>query len=338
MGRKMWVVMGALIIVAISTLIVLTVSPTQWDKGVTSVREEGELNVTETDKLVVVVNVGVSKKVSLEEARELESFLEDSLGMPVDVVYPTSSAAIIESLRFGHAHVALGPGSLVGALALKVADVEMPLVEYREVIVDGKKTVSPYYYSYFIVLRDSPYRYLSELRGKRACFPSPTSTSGFIMPMKLMVDGGFIDPRGVKEPRELAERFFGEVTFGGGYAQCWEALRKGQVDVAVIAGDVVESLFWEAMNNSRVLLLDNGDQAAAGPNPSHVVLVSKRLDPELRQRVVDALLRLNERPELMRKYVSAIFVRFGERSVEEHLGPLLDALEKIGLFEYYLGR
>ncbi len=338
MGRKMGIIMGALALVIVSTLIVLTVGAPQGDKGGTPGGGDEGPNTAEMDKLVVVVNVGVSKKVSLEEARELESFLEDALGMPVDVVYPTSSAAIIESLRFGHAQVALGPGSLVGALALKVADVEMPLVEYREVIVDGEKTVSPYYYSYFIVLKDSPYRYLSELRGKRACFPSPTSTSGFIMPMKLMVDRGLIDPKGAEEPRELAERFFGEVAFGGGYAQCWEALRKGQVDVAVIAGDVVESLYWEAMNNSRVLLLEEGGQAVAGPNPSHVVLVSKRLDPALRQRVIDALLRLNERPELMRKYVSAIFVRFGERSVEEHLGPLMDALETIGLFEYYLGR
>ena len=294
-------------------------------------------DTTATDRIIIVANVGVSKKVSLEEAKELETFLEGVLGVPVEIRYPTSGAAIVESLRFGHAHVALGPGSLVGALALRVADVEMPLVEYREVIVDGRKVVSPYYYSYFIVLRDSPYRYLSELKGKRACFPSPTSTSGFIMPMKLMVENGYIDPKGVDEPRELAERFFGEVVFGGGYAQCWEALRKGQVDVTVMAGDVVESLYWEAMNSSRVLLLDGG-KAVAGPNPSHVVLISRRLSPELRERVVDVLLRLNERPELMRKYVSAIFVRFGERSAEEHLGPLMDALEKIGLLEYYLGR
>jgi hypothetical protein len=38
----------------------------------------------------------------------------------------------------------------------------------------------------------------------------------------------------------------------------------------------------------------------------------------------------------MRKFVSAIFVRFEERSAEEHLRPLQEALKKTGLMEKYL--
>ena len=290
----------------------------------------------EVEEVVILVNPGVAKKVSLIEARELEMFLEDRISrylgrrVDVEIYYPTSVAAVIEALKFGHAQVALGVGSLVGALAVKYAGAELALVEYRSVIINGSRTVAPYYFSYFVALRDSEFRTLEDVRGKRACFPSELSTSGFIMPMRLLVEKGLIDPRGVSSPRELAERYFGEVIFGGGYAQCWEALRKGIVDVSVIAGDVVEELYWEVMNNTRVL-------AVAGPNPSHVVVI-KGLEGGLREAVIRALMDLNEKPELMRKYVSAIFVRFGERSLEEHLGPLIEALEIIGLSQYYLER
>jgi len=168
------------------------------------------------------------------------------------------------------------------------------------------------------VRKDSPHQRLEDLRGKRACFPSELSTSGYISPMYRLVQLGILKPP--VDPRQ----FFGEVVFGGGYAQCWEALRNGHVDVTIMAGDVPARLYWEAMNGSRPL-------EKQGPIPSHVVLVSKRLPPEFKEELKKALLEINQRQDLMRMFVSAIFVRFEERSAEEHLRPLQEALEKTGL-------
>lgn len=274
------------------------------------------------EKLVIVVNPIPRDRVQAEAA-ELERFLEERLGVDVEIYFPTSVAAIVEALRYGHAHVALGIGSLPSALALAVADVDMVLVEVRDVILDDKPVQAPYYYSYWIVLKDSPYKSLEELRGKRACFPSELSTSGYIFPMYRLVELGYL-----KSPVD-PKQFFGEVVFAGGYAQCWEALKKGHVDVTVIAGDVPVSLYQEAMDSSRVL-------ERQGPIPSHTVLVSKKLPEGLRKKVVEAFKELNEKPDLMRKFVSAIFVRFEERSAEDHIGPLMKALEVTGLKDKYL--
>lgn len=274
------------------------------------------------EKIVIVVNPIPKEKVEVD-ARELESFLESRLGVDVEIYFPTSIAAIVESLRFGHAHVALGIGSLPASLAVSVANVDMPLVEVREVIIDGKHDAAPYYYSYWIVLKDSPYKDLSELRGRRACFPSELSTSGYIFPMYKLVQLGYLKPP--VDPRQ----FFSEVIFAGGYAQCWEALRKGHVDVTIMAGDVPVSLFWEAMNKSRVL-------EKQGPIPSHVVLISKSLPDELKNKIIEAMLELNKRPDLMRKFVSAIFIRFEKGNIEEHLKPLIEALDATGLKDRYL--
>jgi len=77
------------------------------------------------------------------EAKELEEFLERRLGVDVEIYFPLSVAAVVEALRFGHAQVALGIGSLPAALALSVADVEMLLAEVREVIIDDKMVEAP---------------------------------------------------------------------------------------------------------------------------------------------------------------------------------------------------
>ncbi|MFN4046641.1 MAG: PhnD/SsuA/transferrin family substrate-binding protein, partial [Acidilobaceae archaeon] len=156
-----------------------------------------------------------------------------------------------------------------------------------------------------------------------ACFPSELSTSGYIFPLYRLVELGYVKPPA--DPRQ----FFGDVVFAGSYAACWESLKKGHVDVTIMAGDVPVSLYREAMDNSRVL-------EKQGPIPAHVVLVSKSLPESLKAKIKSALLELNKNPDLMRKFVSAIFVKFEERSVEEHLKPLMDALEATGLKDKYI--
>ncbi len=291
----------------------LTVSSTQ-------VEAQQRLN-----KLVIVVQPIPRDKV-VAEAAELEKYFEDRLGMDVEILFPQNNAAIVESMRFGHAHVALGVGSLVGAMIAKQADVVAPmLVERRAVFIGDEEKVLNYYYSYWIVLKDAPYNSLDELRGKKACFPSETSVSGFVMPMKTLVEKGYVKPiDSSKRPVDLPNQFFGEVMFGGGYAQCWEALKQGQVDVTVTAGDVPAKLYKEAIENSKIL----GEN---GPNPAHVTLISKNLPKDVRMKLWKALRDLNEEPEKVQKFVSAIFVKFGIRYESQHLGPLMDALKVTGL-------
>ncbi|MEM4510131.1 MAG: phosphate/phosphite/phosphonate ABC transporter substrate-binding protein [Pyrobaculum sp.] len=337
-SRKiLYIIPAAVLVVVAAVLIALaTTQPAPHSDHTVKTQDGRQLGAAE--KLVFVVNPGVMDRVTVREAEELRKFLEERLGVPVEIYYPTAVPALVEALKFKHAHVALGVGTLVSAIAMKEAEVDMLLVEYRDVVVDDKRVVAPFYYSYFIVLKESPYQTLDELKGKRACFPSETSVSGFVMPMKFLYDNGYIDAAGIKRPRDLAEKLFGEVIFGGGYAQCWEALRTGRVDVTVMAGDVALSLYYEAMNNSRVLRTRDGKLAVAGPNPSHTVLVRKDLPPELKKKIRDVLLELNQMPELMKKYVSAIFVKFEERDPIEHLGPLIKALTQLGLIDFYLGR
>ena len=255
------------------------------------------------------------------DAKGLEQFLAQRMSRPVEIIFPTTYAGVIEALRFGHAQAAFMSAWPL-ALAEKRAGATIALAEVREVVIGEQKTEAPHYYSYWVVRPDSPYRTLNDLRGKRAAFPSTLSTSGFVAPMGRMVELGLLPATGQTEPKN----FFGAVTMAGGYAQGWEALKAGQVDVTVIAGDVPEKLYREVLAGSRVI-------EQQGPVPSHGVAFAKSLDTETRQALTAALMALNapEQRNLMRKFISGIFVRFEPTTGEKHLAGLNNFLKLTNL-------
>ncbi|HXG07809.1 MAG TPA: phosphate/phosphite/phosphonate ABC transporter substrate-binding protein [Nitrososphaera sp.] len=258
------------------------------------------------------------------QATELETFLEKETGYEVDIYVPTSYAGVVEALRFGQADMAL-MSAWPSYLAVQKAGATLELAEVREVVIGQDLVEETYYYSYWVTKPDAPYTSLEDLRGARAAFPSPLSTSGYVIPMKTLVDEGLVTvPQGgTVDPKT----FFSEVRFAGGYAQGWEALKNGQVDVTVIAGDVSESLYRDVIANTKII-------AEQGPIPSHGVVFSKDIDPEVKQKLKEAMLKLGQDDasrQITKKLVSAIFVGFRETTAEEHLSELTPALQATGL-------
>jgi len=277
------------------------------------------------DRLVIAIQPTQAASDMLAKAKPLEQFLEQELGGKVDVeIYvPSSYAAVVESLRFGHAQVAF-MSAWPAQLAVQLGGAEVALAEVREVLHGKEKVEAPYYYSYWAVLPESPYQSLQSLKGKRACFPGPISTSGYVAPMGRLVELGLLQGSQGKEADPKA--FFSDVLFGGGYAQCWQALKQGQVDVTIIAGDVSEKLYKEVLSSTRLL-----DQQ--GPIPSHAVVFSKEIKEPLRSKVTQAIMKLGQpdRRDLMRAFISSIFVRFQPTTAAEHLGSLMRYLKLASL-------
>ncbi|HUF00854.1 MAG TPA: phosphate/phosphite/phosphonate ABC transporter substrate-binding protein [Gaiellaceae bacterium] len=257
-------------------------------------------------------------------ANEIADFLTQRVGRKVELVFPTSYAGVVESLRFGHADAAF-LSAWPARLAAKHAGADIGLAEVREVVIGQDKKNETFYFSYWVVLPTSTVTKLEDLRGKRVAFSSQLSTSGYVAPLARLVELGLVaKPAAGKEADP--KTFFGEVLFAGGYSQAWTALKAGQVDVAIIAGDVSESLYREVLAGTKVV-----DQQ--GPVPSHAVAFSKDLDAATKTKLKEALLALGDeqhRP-LMRKFISGIFVGFKETTAEEHLGALARFLDLTNL-------
>jgi phosphonate transport system substrate-binding protein len=265
------------------------------------------------EKLVIAVQPTNTPETLSADAREIEKLLSTRLGREVQLVFPTTFAGVIEALRFGHAHAAF-MSAWPAALAQKHAGAEVVLAEVREVVIDEQKVEATYYFSYWIVRKDSPITGLEQLHGKRVSLPSPLSTSGYVAPLARMVELGLLSPNGKEaDPRA----FFGDVAFSGGYAQSWEALKSGQVDATVIAGDVSERLYGEVLANTRII-------EKQGPIPSHGVVFARHLEEPGRGQLKQALLEMGQpdQRELMRKFISGIFVSFKPTTGEEHLSSL----------------
>ena len=99
---------------------------------------------------------------------------------------PAHMAALIQKLMLENIELRAKVEEL-DAVGIRRHDV--PDAEVRQVLHGKERVDAPYYYSYWVVHPDSPYKDLPSLKGKSACFPSPISTSGFVAPMGRMVFG-----------------------------------------------------------------------------------------------------------------------------------------------------
>ena len=265
-------------------------------------------------KIVIAVQPTATPEQLSTDAKELREFLGKRLNRDVEIVFPMTFAGVVEALRFGHAQAAF-MSAWPAQLAVKYAKAEVVLAEVREVVIGQDKKEETFYFSYWVVPKDSAASKLEQLRGKRAVFPSPLSTSGFVAPLARLIELGLVPQQPGKEADPKA--FFGDVRFVGGYVQGWEALKAGQADVAIIAGDVSEKLYREVLSGTKVI-----DQQ--GPIPSHAVVFAKDFDPAAKAQLREALLELGQ-PEqrvLMRKFISGIFVGFKPTTADQHLAAL----------------
>jgi phosphonate transport system substrate-binding protein len=278
-----------------------------------------------TKQIVTLAIQPTSQASDIEsQAKELEQFLEQKTGYDIQIYVPTSYAGVVEALRFGKADMAF-MSAWPSYLAVQKAGATLELAEVREVVIGDTLTAETYYYSYWVVPKDSPYNTLEDLRGKSAAFPSPLSTSGYVTPMKTLVETGLVT---VEPGKEIDPKtYFSDVVFAGGYGQAWEALKNKRVDVSIIAGDVSEKLYREVRDGTKVI-------HEQGPIPSHGVVFSKDMDTTAKSKVKAALLELGKdesSKQIMRKLISAIFVGFRETTTDQHLGNLQDALNLTGL-------
>ena len=277
------------------------------------------------ERVVIAIQPTLASDEMLTKAKPLKNFLEQGLGgkVNVEIYVPSSFAAVVESLRFGHAHVAF-MSAWPAQLAVQLGGADVALAEVRQVIIGKEKKEAPYYFSYWVVLPNSPYQNLQSLKGKSVCFPSPISTSGYVAPMGRLAELNLIQTTQGKEADP--KTFFKEVLFGGGYGQCWQALKQGQVEATVTAGDIPEKLYNEVIASTRII-------EQQGPIPSHAVVFSKELKEPLRSRVIGTISKLGEleHRSLMRSFISSIFVGFKPTTAEEHLGSLNNYLKLVGL-------
>jgi phosphonate transport system substrate-binding protein len=248
-----------------------------------------------------------------ESANQVADFLTQRVGVPVEVMVPTNYGASVQALISNHAQVAY-----VSALPFLLAQQEAPV----RLIVAEERQGRADYDSVFVVRKDSQVTTLSEARGKRMVFTSPTSMSGYVMPYDRLIAEGFLQPG--QDPRQ----FFGQVTFGGGYDRALLAVVNGQADVAAVSDYTMEGetadLYLKREDREQLRVLERVPGV-----PTHAICLRTDLPEELQERIQQALLALSaERPDLLQDvYGASRLIKVDDA----HAAKAAQAVERTGL-------
>jgi len=215
------------------------------------------------------------------KAQALENFLENELGVDVEVVVPTNYETIIEGMRFGHIDAAFmdtGPAWITH----QRTGAEAVLAE----LVKGKVN---YQATVWTLSDNDSINSLEDTVGKRVAFTSITGSSGFVRPMGTLVSDGHITIEGddiVALQSALANNFE-SYTFAGGYKAALQLLLNGNVDVA-FGSDIAPQKYLELEDQVKLRPV-----TTIGPVPSHVFMVSADMSESTKDALVNALVELN---------------------------------------------
>jgi phosphonate transport system substrate-binding protein len=206
----------------------------------------------------------------------ITKYLEKEMGIPVKGYVTQDHAAAVEALRNGEADV-----SFMGGLPYVLAHDQIG----AEVLLSEVYRGSPLYHGRIFVRRDSGIKKLDDLRGKSIAFADPISESGYIYPLDIFVQAGFI------KQGEDPQKYFSAVYFAGGYQQAIQAAANGLVDAAgvsqfaelLLTPDQLKKITWIA--ESKAI-------------PSHLVCARKGLSIERKEAFKKAMLKLNQ-PDYM---------------------------------------
>jgi phosphonate transport system substrate-binding protein len=159
---------------------------------------------------------GENEADRLREHSCQQAYLEERLGVPVELFPASDYAGVMQGLLAGQLEFA-GLGS-AGYAGIYLQDENAVEPMYTAMQVDG----SLGYYSVMYVRADSDIQSFEDMEGRSLAFADPNSTSGYLVPNAELREQG-IDP----------DAFFSSTGFGGGHEQAVVAVLNGQYDAGV---------------------------------------------------------------------------------------------------------
>jgi phosphonate transport system substrate-binding protein len=244
----------------------------------------------------------------LATGEEFGKVLGRLAGVPVRVTVASDYAAVIEALRNRTADLAfVHPGGYV--LASREAKA---MIVVRN-LWHGKSSFT----SRIFVRKDSGIKSVEELRGRTIAFVDPTSSSGYIYPMVLLMQRGLVKNRDPKT-------FFKEVVFLGAHDATMRALLNGHVD-AIASFDLArEQYIKDPAERERIVFV-----AETPEIPEAGIAARPGLDPAVLAKIRAALLQIRA-PEyadlLKRLYEIDGFAPAEDRDYD----PVRAAIELLG--------
>lgn len=261
-----------------SSLLFMVACGTDETEEALEENETAEEVVDEVDELVLGYFPSADVENMADSAEPLEVFLEEELDIPVSGEVMTGYTGLIEAMANQHVDIAFLP-AFAFVQAEERADVEILLKAIR----DGSET----YVAQFNVPNDSEIESVEDLvdtEGLTWAFGDYTSTSGYLFPAHHLMSLGV----------ENLEDQFLPVEAGAHDAAIIQLL-DGQADFATTFEDArvrLEDEFPTIYDDIRVI-------GTTDPIPNATLSVRSELPEELKERIEEVFLSINENEEML---------------------------------------
>jgi phosphonate transport system substrate-binding protein len=193
------------------------------------------------------------------------------VGVPVRVTVASDYAAVVEALRNRTADLAF-----VHPAGYVLANREAKAL----IVAKDRWHGNTSYTSRIYVRKDSGIKTLEELRGKTIAFVDPSSTSGYVYPMVMLIQKGLVQNRDPKT-------FFKDFVFSGSHDAGLLALLNGHVDAFASFDQAREQYLKDPAQREKLIWV-----AESAPIPEGGIAARDGLDPALVGKVRTALLAM----------------------------------------------
>ena len=229
------------------------------------------------DTLTFAATPAESSQSLQSDFANIIELLEQEAGVSIEFQNASDYAAVIEGQRAGQIDMAsYGPFSYVIA---KDSGVDIDAV----VAPTNDKDVAPAYTSLAYVRADSDIDSLDDIDGQEVCFVDAASTSGYLVPMKGLMDAG----------KSMDDDM--QQVLAGGHDASLLSLESGNCDVAFAHDAMLDTLVASGQ-------LEDGALRSiweSDPIPEDPIAVSNSIDPEVIERITTVLREKANKPALV---------------------------------------
>jgi len=265
-------------------------------------------------KFVVGYFGGDDAEALLKKQDPLKVYLEEKLGMPVELFTGTSYNAVIEAMRADRVDaMAVGPFSYTLAVQEAQAEALGVSVSCASSVKDCKVNpdAAPFYQSIVFTKKGSGVTKLEDFKGKGFNFVDPASTSGHLAPKTLLIKRGFDPDKDFKtvfagsHPTSVLSVWNGKAPGGATHegnlqnlvtSKQVEACLWADGKIAVPRTEEEIKKTFDACPDGKLAIL-----AVSDPIPNTPFAIRQELPPTFKKAVKDALLGIKDNPELVGK-------------------------------------